>query len=121
MADRMVHASVFFGTRKVAYAESAQLTVNGNGEQVITDESTFESNGKVTCQVQFTEAIPEAGEDAGAMAALLEQRDCSIGYYAGGTIYKADGRFITGELTTTMANGTLRGNFTFRGGKPEPT
>jgi len=121
MADRMIHASVYLGSRKVAYAESAQLTINGNGEQVITDESIFESDGKVTCSVEFTEAIPEAGEDAGAIDALLGQTDASIGYFAGGKIYKADGRFITGVLNTTMANGSLRGQFTFRGARPEAT
>ena len=112
---------MYLGSRKVAKAESASLTINGNGEQVITDESIIESDGKVTSQVQFTEAILEAGEDAGAIEVLLQQRDATIGYYVGGVQYKIDGRFITCEISSTMANGTARGNFTFRGGRPEAT
>lgn len=119
MADRMISASIYVGTRKVAYAESATLRINSNGEQVITDESTFESDGKITCEIQFTEAIPEAGEDAGAIKALLSRQDTGVGYLAGGTLYKANGRFTTAEVTSTTASGALRGNFTFRGGEPE--
>lgn len=118
MADRVIHASVYTGSRKVANAESSTFSGQTNGEQMITDESVFESDGKPTGQIEFTEVIPVSGIDSGALKLALDQKDATIGYLAGGVMYKVDGRFISWNVTSTSANGTLRGSFTFRGGKP---
>jgi hypothetical protein len=120
MADRVTHASVYLGSRKVANAMSSRLRGNSNGEQQITDESIFETDGKPTSEVEFTEVIPVTGVDSGALKLMLDQKDCTVGYLAGGTIYKMDGRFITFEITSTSSSGALSGSFTFRGGKPIP-
>lgn len=121
MADRVTHASVYVGSRKVAHAESSTLSGQTNGEQMVTDEVIFESDGKPTGQIEFTEVIPVTGIDSGALRLALTQQDVSIGYFAGGVVYKMDGRFISWNVSSTSANGTLRGSFTFRGGKPEET
>lgn len=121
MADRVIHASVYIGSRKVANAESSTFSGQTNGEQMITDESVYESDGKPTGQIEFTEVVPVSGIDSGALTLALDQQNATVGYYAGGVLFKIDGRFISWNITSTSANGTLRGSFTFRGGKPEPT
>src|SRR5688572_5036480 len=121
MADRVIHASVYVGSRKVAYSDSARLRFNSNGEQIITDEVIFESDGKVTSELEFSEVVPVTGQDSGAVAMLLGQEDVSCGFLAGGVMYKIPGRFNTGELQSASAGGTLKGSMTFRGGTPEPT
>jgi hypothetical protein len=121
MADRVTHASVYIGNRKVARAESSRMRGNTNGEQMITDESIFESDGKPTSEIEFTEVIPVTGIDSGALQVLLDQQDATLGFFAGGVQYKVDGRFIQFEITSQSSNGTCRGSFTFRGGKPLPS
>ena len=121
MADRVTHASVYSGSRKVANAVSSTFSGATNGEQIVTDESTFETDGKPTSQIEFVEVIPVTGIDSGSLELTLQQTDTSIGYLAGGVIYKVPGRFISWNITSTSASGSLQGTFTFRGGKPEPT
>lgn len=107
---------------KVAYAESAELTITENGEQHIGADGVMgDSDGAITSEVTFMEVLPASGIQSGILDSLLDQKDVSVQWSQAGVLLAIDGRCASGRLNGESRSGTSKGNWTIRGGKPERT
>lgn len=121
MAKVFRHASVYYKGKKVAMFSGFEETISSGNEDMIGDGGwEGRSSGAKTTKLTTDAIIPVAGTGVSVIRDLLNDEYVDIGLgIVDGTIHKIKMGVNEASITSEAANGTLRGKFSFSGGKPE--
>ena len=107
-------------SKKVAELKQTSIKFLANGEQQVgTEEVLGESDGIITCEINYDTIVPVGKMSVDIVTMLLNREDVELGAIFNGKIYKVEGRFTEAEITSQSKSGTTEGKFQFRGGRPK--
>lgn len=123
MAETIRNFSIYGKSgRKLGFATGGSFQIMNNGEQQIGDGQWLgKSKGVPTCTLSCDTIITVGGSSATqALAdAVLNQETLAMSVgIIDGRLYEADMTADDCKFDTDMAAGTLKGAFSFSGGKP---
>ena len=115
------HASVYYKSKKVAMFSGWEETIESGNEDMIGDAGwEGRSAGAKMTKLSTDAIIPVAGMQVSVIRDLLNDEYVDIGLaVVDGKIHRITMGVDSANITSEAANGTLRGRFSFSGGKPE--
>ncbi len=121
MAQRFRHASIYYKAKKVANFSGFEETITSGNEDMIGDDGwEGRSSGAKLTKLSTDAIIPVAGVGVSVIRDLLNDEYVDIGLAViDGAVHKIKMGVDESVITSEAANGTLRGKFSFSGGKPE--
>lgn len=120
---RIRHCSVYVNSKKIATATGGSLEITGNDEDQIVDEGWGgASDGAITSKLNLDTIVPVTGELKALRNAFLNKQYVKVQITPfDGDILSIDMKCMDHKANWDNAKGTVKGNFTFSGGKPENT
>lgn len=111
--------SIYIGSNKVADIEQVKLSFMSNGEQLVSVDAVAESTGVVTSDATLDTVMPIGGMAVDIVQMVLDQLAVSLGGEFNGNFYTCPGKFIKADVSSVVKSGVTKGNFQFRGAKPQ--
>lgn len=118
---RVRPASLFADGQKLGTMQNSTVDVNSNDEMLIIEEGYGgHSDGAITSRVQGTKIVPYGDTRLQLIRTLVEKRYVTMTIVGlDGASYQITGRFLSASYKSDHKSGSLMGDFTFEGGKPE--
>ncbi len=119
MAERIRHASIYIGGRKVATASQNSVELNSGDEAQIADDGYLgHSDGAELTNMSFdTIEVARKADSATVVAALKSKQPLQMSAgLVGGQIHEVEMRCVKAVFTSESAKGTQTGKFDFEGG-----
>lgn len=110
---------LFVGGKKVGTMESADYSIAGNDEEHITAEGWSASDGTPTSKINANTIVPVDGKTNMLVDALLTKKYIKVQVgVVDGKIHSVTMRCMEIKYNTDNKTGSLKGAFSFSGGKP---
>lgn len=118
---RVKHASVFVAGKKVATANTSDITVN-SGDEVQFGDAGFAgfSDGATTTSCEVTEIVPITGTTFDFDAAIVGKQNLEMSFgLLNGNIWQVTMRAMKHDYKSDAKTGTLTGSISLAGGEPK--
>ena len=119
--QRVRHASIFVGSKKVGEMYNNTMDHNSGDEQQFGDDGAVGmSDGAITTTFDFDTFVPVAGASYDPRISFLNKDDVdvTVGPIAG-KLTQLTMRFMKCNYKSDAKAGTLNGTFQLQGGKPD--
>jgi hypothetical protein len=112
--------ALYYQGRRAGKLQGAELTINSNSTQEITDEGPNNTNGVITGTISADLLVPEEGTQLSILEDLLFNRDVVLTYgiVDGAILEFVDCRCTKAQYTANVKDGTLKGKFEWNVSKP---
>jgi hypothetical protein len=116
---RISRCSLFAKGKKVGVATGGTFSKQGNDEDAITDDGWTSTDGTQTCEVKL-DTITTVDGDTDSLGDAMDNKEFITVQLSlvDGKTHTIKMRVTTAEYTWANDKGSMRGSFTFRGGKP---